>query len=200
MRIKLELRSTTALMMHSERLANPQDPITKQIAAFTSKKKNKTDADVAEISRLEWYGGLYTDADGNIVIPSANIAKSLRDAGTVTKSGKKIEQGLTPYALNVPLILPGNVRHQDKLWGKPEYIDKRLVKVGQARIVRARPIFSNWGVVAEFELLEDVLNLDDFIAIAELAGRATGLGDARRIGYGRYTAKVAMAAVQAAAA
>jgi hypothetical protein len=55
---------------------------------------------------------------------------------------------------------------------------------------RTRPIFRRWSAVADFELDETELSLDDLIRIAERAGRLNGIGDARKLGYGRFAAVV----------
>jgi hypothetical protein len=39
--------------------------------------------------------------------------------------------------------------------------------------------------------MTEILNLRDFVALVEVAGIIEGVGDARRIGYGRFTAVVA---------
>jgi len=39
--------------------------------------------------------------------------------------------------------------------------------------------------------MTDILNASDFISLVEAAGIIEGMGDARRIGYGRFTAEVA---------
>jgi hypothetical protein len=189
MRIKVTLEGVTPLMMHNERLANSEDQFTRQIKEITAKGKNQTDKDRADVSKLEWYGGLYTDANGNLVIPAANIIKCFRDRATATKEGKKIAAAITPTALNFPLI-NGGPSNPDEIFKKPEYIDKRSVGIGRKRVTRTRPIFHRWSVVSEFELVDEVMNLSDFERIAEGAGVSTGLGDARIIGYGRFKAKV----------
>ena len=189
MRIVIELQGPTPLMMHNERLSLRDNPFARQIAEITAKGVNQTDADKELVAKLEWYGGLYTDAAGNVVLPTKNVIKSFAEAGTITKSGKKIKQGITPYAMDVPLIIPDPL-HQDTLWEKPQYRDARPVKIGRGKILRTRPIFHRWAATLDAELLTDVLNIDQAVSIAELAGRAVGLCDARNIGYGRFTAKL----------
>lgn len=200
MRVKMELQGTTALMMHNVRLADPQDVFTKQIASFTAKKKNQTESDKEWISKLEWYGGLYTDDSGNVAIQSSAIVGCLKEAGAITRSGTKILRGITPYSLLTPLTLPGGLKHKDELWGKTEYLDRRAVKIGRQTILRTRPIFHRWAAAIEFELLDDVINFDDFVEITDKAGRAIGIGDGRRIGHGRFTSQVVVAAMQKLAA
>ena len=66
-RIALRLVGVGPLLMHSSRLADPLDPLTKQLAAITSKAV-RTEADHERIAQLEWHGGLWL-ADGRPCIP-----------------------------------------------------------------------------------------------------------------------------------
>lgn len=189
MRIHIELTGKTPLMMHNERLSDPDDPYTKQIKEITAKRTNQTENDKEMISKLEWRGGIYADDKGNVIVPTANLTRCFREAAAVTKAGRKIARGLSPFEMAMPLITDGP-RHIDKLIADPKYFDKRQVKVGNGRVKRTRPIFPKWSVAADFELLEDVLNFDELASIADLAGRAVGMCDARILGHGRFEAKV----------
>jgi hypothetical protein len=192
MRVRIDIVGTTPLMMHNERLSDPQDSYTKEIKAITDKKTNQTEHDKDLISKLEWFGSTYIGINGSsheLVIPTANIVKCLRETAAVTKEGKKIARGISPTTLHLPLVYDGP-KDLEKLYATPAFVDRRQVKVGRARLKRTRPIFPKWSLAAEFELLTDVLDLSHLISIAELAGLATGLGDARILGYGRFNAKV----------
>lgn len=193
MQVKVRLIGTSPLILHNDRLSNPENEIVKQIKEITAKKTNKTEQDNAAISKLEWFGGLYTDIDGNLVMPTANIIRCFRDAGAVTKSGTKIARALSATALNTPLLYKGSPKTADQLFANSVHIDKRMVRVGGkggGRILRTRPIFPEWGLVVDFEFLTNVMNFDDFVRVAELAGLATGLCDARILGHGRFKVEV----------
>jgi hypothetical protein len=190
MRIHMDLIGTTPLIMHSDRLADPDDEFTRAIKEITDKKTNQTDSDKALRKKLEWFGGLYTDEKGDVVIPVRNIIKCLIDAAAITKSGRKISAGLSPTHLTVPLMNGGGSRHKDELWKNEIYHFNHPVGIGRRRVMRTRPIFPKWNLGEDFELLDDVLNFDALARIAELAGRAKGLGDARILGYGRFEAKI----------
>jgi hypothetical protein len=189
MRIHIELTGKTPLMMHNERLSDPDDEYTKQIKELTAKKTGKTEKDNELISKLEWRGGIYEDGKGNVVVPTKNILKCFREAAAVTKSGRKIARGLSPFELMAALIIDGP-RHIDKLIDNEKYYDRRQVKVPSGRVKRTRPIFPIWKFGTDFELLDDVLNFDELVSIIDLAGRASGLCEARILGYGRFDAKI----------
>jgi hypothetical protein len=189
MKIQIDIQGTSPLMMHNERLANSEDPFTKQIKELTDKKTNKTDRDKAEISKLEWYGGIYANGSKELVMPSANVLKCLRDAAKATKEGQKVAAALTPMTLYVPFVYKGP-KEIDAVFADPSFTDRRLVKVKSGRVLRTRPIFPQWGLSIQFTLLDTVMNYGNIERIAETAGQATGLCDARILGYGRFDAKV----------
>ena len=55
--IRLRLVGTQRLIMHCGRLADPLDPISKDLARLALKKP-KTEADHEQIGCVEWNGGL----------------------------------------------------------------------------------------------------------------------------------------------
>ncbi len=56
--ISLRLVGVGPMLMHNSRLGDPLDPITKALAAITSKRL-KTEADHMRIAELEFHGSLY---------------------------------------------------------------------------------------------------------------------------------------------
>ena len=130
----------------------------RQIKELTDKKKNQTDTDKDIVSKLEWRGGLYSDLNGELVMPLANIIRCFREAATMTKEGKKVARGISPLEMTVPLHIDG-LRKVDELIAHEKYFDRRQVKVGNGRIKRTRPIFHKWGLLANFEMLDDMINL-----------------------------------------
>jgi hypothetical protein len=189
MRIQIKLTGTTPLLLHNERLSDPDYEITKQIKQLTDKGQNQTELDKAQISRLEWQGSLYTNGTRELIMPAANIVKCFRETGAYTKEGKKVAGGLSPLNLYFPLLHDGP-KDLEELYNKGPYIDRRQVKIGRSRIKRTRPIFPRWEVIADFELFEDVLDYSRLERIAADAGRAQGLCDARILGYGRFLSEI----------
>ena len=189
MKINMEIVGVSPLLMHNEQLSDPDNSYTRQIKELTSKRTNATEKDKEHISKLEWFGGLYLDDKREIVVPTANFLRCLREAASITKKGRHVARAVLPSQLSMPLLLDGP-RIAESIWPNPVYIDQRQVKVGQGRIKRTRPIFPKWALNASFELLEDVLDFQDLVNITEMAGRATGLGDARILGYGRFITKL----------
>ena len=71
----LMLESTTAMLMHSDKLANPLHPLTLEISRLT-KLRPKTKEIYEEIAWLQWKAALYLNGSNKIVMPSANIRKA----------------------------------------------------------------------------------------------------------------------------
>lgn len=187
MEMTLTLIGVGPMLMHNERLANPLDPIARQMKEITSKRK-KTDDDIAELARLEFEGGLYWDADLGPYVPSWNIKRSVQDGAKLNKLGKAVERALTPLVQSVPLRYQGP-RDVDGLW-RAGYYDIRSVKVGTNKVSRCRPRFEAWTLEVPCDLATDVLNVAELEQVIRNAGLMVGLGDFRQR-FGRYEGKVA---------
>ena len=137
----MELRLTGAqpLIMHNVQAADPYNPFARAMKEFTSKRK-KTDGDLLEIDRLKFLSGLYYDAEVGPYLPAPNVFRALIEAGTITKSGKKIERGVTFLSRLAPLEYNGP-RTPDELWGDngdTPFVDRRIVVVNRSRIPGVR--------------------------------------------------------------
>jgi hypothetical protein len=169
-------------------MVDPEFEIVRLIKDLTKKRK-KTDADLALIARYEWYGGLY-DEGGIVVQPTSKVRKCLINTAKIGKSGKMMERALSFDALNVPLVYDGP-REIDDLFADQRFHSRLSVGVGNKRVMRVRPKFYPWALQVSGLFVEDAgLNPDEFIRIVELAGIVEGIGDNRVNGYGRFEAKV----------
>jgi hypothetical protein len=174
-------------------MVDPEFALNREIKALTSKRK-KTDEDQKTIERLEWFGGLYVETNGDgrshIVQPTSKPRKAIIEAGKTQKLGKAVERALNFEAVNVPLHFDGP-DDADALWNAgSRFVSRLSVGIGNKRVMRTRPSFFPWSLSATAFFLEDVLNFDEFERLAHLAGRAIGIGDNRVNGYGRFTAKI----------
>jgi hypothetical protein len=187
--VKLSLTGVAPLLQHNPRLADPMDPITRQMKAITSKRK-KTDEDLEALENLEFEGGLYMDPDPRIgpFIPATWVKSCLIRAGVITKDGQNIQRSVHPTDIVLPLGYRGP-RDLAGLKGDPQFRDRQSVRVGMKRVFRVRPKFTEWTLDAVLVLDESVLNFDRFAEIASTAGQMIGLGDYRPL-YGRFDAEV----------
>jgi hypothetical protein len=184
----ISITGTRPLLMHNGRLADPLDPAAKALKAFTG-KRGKTDADYAEVGRVEFAGAIYIDPDLGPYLPADNIWKTLHVAAKKTKHGKLIEEGVIITTEVNPLVYPGP-RDIDGLWRSGTFEFRKTVVNQRNRVPRTRPIFNQWSVTAEGVFDENVIDLPVLAAIASRAGALVGLGDWRPK-FGRFTAEVA---------
>lgn len=185
--VTVELTGTSPLVMHNRRLANPLDPIAKEIKKITSKRK-KTEDDLLQIADLEWRGGIYSDPDLGVCVPTWNVLRSFEEAAKVTRQGRTIMRSVVMTDVNVPLQHDGP-DDIDALWKDDRYRWYTDVGVQTSKLMRMRPIFPTWSCEVNAMLLTDVLDRDAFESIVAKAGLIEGIGDARKLGYGRYEAK-----------
>lgn len=191
---RIELVGTSALLMHSGRLADPLDPATRALKTASKKPaRTRTDEDLEELARLEWVGSAYWDKDLGPYIPGENIERCLLDAARLSRQGKLIERGLL-ITSDVNAVAYRGPRTLDGLWADEQF---RLVKgvrnPGQSgRVMRCRPVFRRWSLEATGTFAADIIDLAPLREIAVTAGRLIGLGDWRPR-HGRFTATVAAA-------
>lgn len=191
MKVRLTATGTRPLLMHNIQLASPLNSYAKELKRLNGKPSSKrTDEDRMEIARVEWEGGLYFSPEIGPYVPASWVFKSLVEGARLTKSGKKIERGVTVVEMEHPLIYRGP-RTLDELWanGSSDHVDIRTAKVGMARVDRCRPLFREWAFEAELFADPSVIDVDELSEIASNAGTLIGVGDYRML-YGRYVAKI----------
>lgn len=206
MQIEFVLSGTSALLCHNPQMVDPNCEWNRQIKAITGKRK-KTEADNADIERLEWFGGLYTaEINGKVVVsqPSSKVRKCLINAARITKQGKEIERALIMTELNVPLIYDGSdvagesdVEIQ-RLFTNSQFHSRLSVGIGKKRVMRVRPSFPRWAMIVPAVFVPDAgLNFEELVRITELAGVAERIGDNRVNGYGSFRGHVRAVTSQA---
>lgn len=180
---------TKPLLLHNVQLASPLNPYAKELKALNSKRV-KTDEDRLAVARVEFEGSLYFEDGIGPYIPGQNVLASLIEGAKITRSGRKVERGVTIESFQCPLIYEGP-RTVEGLWGNGEsrFVDLRPVTVQSSKVDRCRPYFPQWAIEATLFVDESALDWDDFLSIAKMAGAMAGLGDYRRV-YGRYSAEV----------
>lgn len=200
MQVTLKATGEAALVMHNERLADPLDTITRAIGAVT-KKRGKTITDHEEISRLEFYGGLYTTkpiefADGDIqvpkgavpTIPAWNLLRCLQDGAKRNKRGQDVLRGVHPVVEHAELDYEGETDPQ-AMWKSQAFVLRKTVGVQRARTTRTRPIFDGWTITLPVEIDPEVFDLDALAHSWDAAGRYAGIGEMRPV-YGRFVGEV----------
>lgn len=190
-KITLKITGTSPILMHSDRMANPLDPIKKRLSPITAKRK-KTDEDHEEIAHIEWEAGMYFDENVGPHLPGRMIKAALIQAAKKTKDGPKIKSGVVVMTDKAPLQYAGP-RKLDEMWKSKKFVDMRSVVVQRARLMRCRPIFPEWSVSVELIYDGSVVDRADIVRIAETAGALVGMGDYRPENggdFGRFNVEV----------
>jgi len=171
------IKGTTPMMMHSERLANPFDPLTKDIKAISGKRK-KTEDDLLDMARLEWLGGLYHDDDAGIHMPGYNVFACVVNGGKLHKLGSTIKRAALVKDDKIAITYEGP-KTPAKLFENKRFVDMRSVKIGTSKVMRCRPIFPEWSLQFSIFYDENALQRADLDRCVESAGQMVGLGDYR---------------------
>lgn len=187
MNVRLTIVGTTMLLMHSARLSDPLNPITKQLKAVSS-KRTKTEDDQEEMARIEYIGGLYFDEDLGPYIPGINVHRCLVEAGKLNKLGRHVERGVIVQDEMLPLGYRGP-RDPDELYKDKNFVSRLSVGVTTSRVMRTRPQFRQWALEADLMVDTGQLDLHQISEIAEKAGKMIGLGDYRPR-FGRFDVTV----------
>jgi hypothetical protein len=185
--VTIKLTGLAPLMLHNPQLADPMSPVTQEIAKLTGKRA-KTLEDRIKIQELEWMGGLYLNTDGAVIVPGHLIEGVLRQAGGLNKVKKKVEAGVV---CEDDCILEYNgPKSVDKLKADANFRDVRNAKIMGKMVMRCRPIFRSWSLVATLSYLPSVINKDQVFDLMKFAGIQCGLGDYRPK-HGRFIAEAA---------
>lgn len=183
--IKFKLTGTAPLIMHSGRLADPLDPLTKAHKALTGKKK-KQDEDQEAIAQSEWYASLYLNDDGKACMPSENIEAMLAEAAAANRLKKKFKAGVFLDG-DFQLIYNGP-SDAKALWDAGFKLTVG-VKVMSSRIMRTRPMFKEWAVECTVNYFPAVVSKQEVIDAMNHASMFVGLGDWRPR-FGRFSVEV----------
>jgi hypothetical protein len=195
--IEATISGISPLLMHSARLANPLDPITRELKKVTA-KRGKTDADLELCAQLEWIGGLYTTESGTVTVNGHGVKLSgfgvpcitgeaieatLLAAAKKSKLGKQFSAGVLSDGA-WPVIYDGP-KDIATLSDDMRFRDVRRVSVVGRAIMRTRPIFQNWKAKIVLSYLPSIINENQVMEALTTAGQVVGLLDFRPK-YGRF--------------
>ncbi|MCS3928991.1 hypothetical protein M2175_004022 [Bradyrhizobium elkanii] len=176
----MKLIGVGPMLMHCARLADPLDPLTKALAAITSKRL-KTDADHDRIAELEWRGGLWT-ADGRPCLPPHCLKAVLVEGARRRKKGIIAKAA---FLADGPALLDyDGPTDLTELWADERFRHRQMVRVRDALTVRTRPCFPDWSARVSATYLPSMINRAELIEFFKLAG-PHGLGD-HRPDFGRF--------------
>ena len=190
------MTGVTPLLCHNARLVNRNDPISKRMSEITS-KRGKTEADLEELDKLEFVGGLYLDPSTKAPsVPATMLYAALLRGARRHKEGKLVEAGVSfpqefyPLEYDGPKDWEALFEVMDNL-GLRRFVDQRSVTISRSRIIRTRPIFREWALDVSVRFNPDVLDGALLLKYLAEAGVSQRLGDARVLGFGSFTAEEA---------
>lgn len=182
--IRVHITGTAPLMMHADTFANPLHPATKAHKSLTGKRK-KTDDDHLAIARSEFISGAYWTKEDGFFIPGQNMDATLVAGAKLQKLGTHWKRGALVLEDRIKLKHEGPGTPEE-LWEAPAFVDCRGVKVGQAKLMRYRPIFLSWSAAFTVVLNPDVLNIDEAKKAIADAGALIGVCEYRPR-FGRFS-------------
>lgn len=180
---KFQLKGNCPLILHNGGLANPLNPIVKQMKLISGKRK-KTDADLEELARLEFIGGLYYSDNPGYILPAELIEATINGGARKFKEGPDAKSGMVIME-HAKLEFPDCDLLPQELWEKEEYRFQKMVVVSRARILRTRPIIDNWSAVVEVTFEDTICNNSQIFKWLKKAGESVGVCDWRPR-YGRF--------------
>ncbi|KPA87277.1 hypothetical protein PF66_06187 [Pseudomonas asplenii] len=175
--LTLKISGASPLMMHSDKFANPLNPATKAHKELTSKRK-KTDDDHLAIARSEFIAGAYFEESCGFFVPGVNFDATFLAGAKLQKMGTHWKRGAVVMTDRAPLLFSGPETPED-LWEDPRFVDCRGVKVGQAKIMRYRPIFLEWATELVVAINTDVMDVEEARKAIEDAGKLIGVCEYR---------------------
>jgi hypothetical protein len=200
---KVVLTGTTPLVLDNIEHADPEDPIYRQIKEITDKGKEMTTEDRKRKDWLAYNASLYlSTAPGGgkrVVVPWVNINRALRTGafriGGVGASGKA-DGGIATATLEFPLIHNGP-KDPAKLYEDERFRLRKMVNKNptgkKAMVPSVRPQFPEWSLELDLIVFNEIISWDMFGRVLSATGMAAGIGNARKLGYGRFTAEVTRA-------
>ncbi len=83
------------LILHNGQTADPLNKYAKAMKSITSDKQRKrTEEGIVEMGNIECEAGLYTNAKGQIILPSRVLEAHIAEAARKTKEGKTALAGM----------------------------------------------------------------------------------------------------------
>jgi hypothetical protein len=182
-KISIDVEGITPMLLHNGQTADPLNEFSKELKKVSG-KRNKTDEDHALMGDIEWRAGLYWDDKLGVFMPAENLQAMLLAAAKKTKQGAQSIHILVDDDMAIKFK---NSTKFDKLEKDPDMRDRRICRVGTAKIARTRPkIPAGWSGTINLLIDVDGIDEDDVIKFAETAGKIIGMGDWRPEKRGRF--------------
>jgi len=151
-------------------------------AAMLKPKSNKvksSEHDPVEEAK----GCLYLNSEGKICVPSMAVLSAMRKAATQMKKAGAGKKTLKDFVFSGLQIEPEMIELPNQNYD----VDIRPVVVMRARILRARPLFKEWGLTFTINIIDEMTwDAGTVRQVIEEAGKYQGLLDFRPL-FGTFT-------------
>lgn len=126
---------------------------------------------------------LYTNEEKKSCVPFMHLLSAMRKAATNLKKGGAGKKTLKDFVFSGLQISPDLI----VLDNQDYVVDIQMVRVGTARVPRARPLFKQWGITFQITIVdEQTWDAGTVRQVLEEAGKYQGVGDFRPL-YGTFT-------------
>lgn len=183
--MQFHLTGDAPLIMHNGQTADPLNKYAKQLKAVSGKRK-KTDSDYEEMARIEVFAGLYLSKEDGPIIPADLIDACIIGAAKKSREGMLATSGF--FTTGHSRLEYDGPRTAEELWADERFRFSRMVRIGQVRVMRTRPIFQQWQTTVAVQHEDTVVNAAQVAAWFAVAGTLVGLCDWRPR-FGRFQAK-----------
>jgi hypothetical protein len=180
---QFKLTGVSPLIQHNGDMANPLNPIVKQIKLISGKRK-KTEADLEELARLEFIGGMYYSNNPGVILPAEVLEATINGGARKFKEGMSAKAGMV-IMKHAKLVFEGPQTPQE-MWEDGRFTFQKMVTVSRARILRTRPFFEDWSAEIEVTYEDTVCDEAQVYKWLKKAGEIVGLCDWRPR-YGRFS-------------
>lgn len=122
---------------------------------------------------------LYTNEEGEIILPQPNLFRSIVDAGKFFKNGKN--KVTTQKSSLIPALVEMDEVYYPIEFDEDWDVDTRPVRIPSTggRILRHRPCFNKWRINFSMVVDEKEMSTSMLRDIVDAAGKKIGLGDFR---------------------
>ena len=198
---ELTLTGTHYLTMNNILAADPDRPLNKEHAALVDRgrgKSKRTEVEEQRLRRIQWERSLYLDADRKLVFPTYNVKCCFAAGAKSYRLGSTTERALTMLEPMVPLEYDKDLMELslDELWESGAASWSTVVNgnpsaaKGSSKVMLTRPRLQPWSLTCTVQVDKQILDWADFEKVVEAGGRGVGIGNARKLGHGRFTVEI----------
>ena len=100
---EVEVKGVAPMLLHNGNMANPFNPHVKAMKELQANaKRNKTDEFYFQLSKLEWYAGLYLNSKKEPIIPQDVLIACMVKAGKRQRKGDIVKSCIFIELLAIP--------------------------------------------------------------------------------------------------